>query len=275
MESNSLCVSPVSKIGTGAFIGLCMGTLAQPKRDSLRRMLVQKPGYFDETFNDKVLRLLDNEELAALENIKKGSIELQKAGFTENRKIRSAAKKWHKKFVSIKVDPAIEQRLINKKEFLKKAVQETDFINLNRLYMKTKSKLAEMPDNIEIRDEFVELAGKRKHVIEDILEFPIKEYREAVSAVKTDRLIKMKSLPNSGLAVKSLYRKMQEAISKKHTIVSNKLYELANTPLLKESYGKIHKFLPESRLGNALKGAATLGTLTAIGLVFFNPSTRN
>ena len=56
--------------------------------------------------------------------------------------------------------------------------------------------------------------------------------------------------------------------------MSNKLYELANNHELKESYKALKHFLPEYRLGNALRGAAAFGTLTAAWLIFFNPSTR-
>ena len=274
MENNSLCISPASKIGTGAFIGLCVGTLGKPKKYSLKRILTKSPQYFDETFNSKVLQVMSEDEIKSLNLLKDAGKEYRESGRSQDKKIKSAAKKWHKKFVSISVDPALEQHLANKKEFLQKAIEETDFININRRFSDTSKKLAETPDNRILQDELISLT-KQKKQIKKTLEFPIYEYREAVAAVRKDRMKRMKALPNSGLEVKTLYHNMQDAIAKKFTITSNKLYELANTPLLKESYNKIKSFLPEFRLGNALRGAAAFGTLTAIGLIFFNPSTRN
>lgn len=274
MDNNSLCINPVSKVGTGAFIGLCLGTLAKPQRYSLKRILSQTPQYFEDTFNKKVLQKMNEDEIKALNTIKDASLELRKSGSSEDRKIKSAAKKWYKKFISIDVDSSLEQRLKNKKEFLQKAIRESNFIEINKRFIDTNQKLSETPDNTILQEELVSLS-KQKKQIKKSLEFPVFEYREAVAAVRKDRMKRMQALPNSGLEVKTLYHKMQDAIAKKFTITSNKLYELTNTPLLKESYGKIKSFLPEFRLSNALKGAAAVGTLTAIGLIFFNPSTRN
>lgn len=272
MENHSLSVNPASKIITGAFIGLCAGTVAIPRQYSLKKLLVQTPDYFEKTFNPTITKRMNEEQKGALSLLISGNETFRKSGKSQDRKIKSAAKKWHKSFNAIPIDADLNLRFQNKKEFLQRAIKETDFVNVNKNYRKIQSSLLESPDNLALREESLAITQKLKE-IRSSLEFPIAQYKEVVQDIRKNRLKNMKSLPNSGLKIKTYFKKMEEEIGQKRTIKSNKLYELINTPLLKESYLKIQTFLPESRLGNAFKGAAVFGTLTALWL-FFNPSTR-
>lgn len=273
MDNSSLCVSPVSKITAGAFIGLCGGALITPQRDSLKRILVQNPDYFEKIFTPSVMTRMSDEEIGALSILKGSSTIFRKSGCSQNNAIRNAAKEWYNRFNAIEVDEVLSQRLKNKKTFLQKAIYESGIININRRLGIVDKAFMDAPDNLVMRDEIIEL-GKNQKKAHSTLKYPLFEYREALNSVKKDRLQRMKSLPNSGLEVRKLFEKMESEVAKKRTIMSNKLYELTNTPLLKESYAKIKRFLPESRMPKALKGAAFLGTLTAIWLIFFNPSSK-
>lgn len=273
MDNNSLCVNSASKISAGAFIGLCAGTLAAPKRMSIKTILAQRQEKFDETFNPSLIKHMNEEQKQAFEVLKSGRNEFKKSGSSLDKTIKTAAKQWKEKFISIEVDPSLTQRLENKKEFLQKAIKETNIIDVNKRLNSAKKLFTEYSGSSTLKDDLVNLVQQKKG-IRKTLEFPIEQYREAISAVNKDRMKRILSLPNSGFEVKKYYKKMENAIAEKRTLMSNKLYELTNNPMMKESYNKIKCFLPESRIRNAVKGAAIFGTLTAIWLIFFNPSNR-
>lgn len=273
MEKSSLSVNPVSMISAGAFMGLGFGAMCKPQRPSLKTLLSKNQQYFDETFYPEIQQNMSQEENSALKNLLQGRDTYRKSGSSEDKSIKRAAKAWAEKFNKIEVDTDLTQRLSNKKTFLRKAVEENGLTNIAKNLRIVKKNLQATPDSVTLREQFIELSNQNSK-IRKLLEFPIDEYKEALAAVKKERLKRMKTLPHSGLEVKTLYKNMQQAMGRKRTLMSNKLYELANNHELKESYKALKHFLPEYRLGNALRGAAAFGTLTAAWLIFFNPSTR-
>lgn len=273
MDNNSLCVNNASKIAAGSFIGLCAGTLAAPKRYSLKKLITLKRDVFEKTFNTSVTGHMNNDEKNALEYLKNARNEFNQSGKAVDKDLRTAAVNWRVKFNSIEPDPTLKQRLENKKSFLQKAVGESKITDINKRLKAAEKLFLEYPENNALKREIIDLTTQRNDV-QRILKFPVREYREAFEAVTNDRIKRMNSLPNSGFEVKKVYNNMREFLAQKRTLMSNKLYELTTNPLMKESYSKIKSFLPASRIGNALKGAALFGTLTALGLVFFNPSNR-
>ena len=90
------------------------------------------------------------------------------------------------------------QRLSNKKTFLRKAVEENGLTNIAKNLRIVKKNLQATPDSVTLREQFIELSNQNSK-IRKLLEFPIDEYKEALAAVKKERLKRMKTLPHSGL----------------------------------------------------------------------------
>ncbi len=134
---------------------------------------------------------------------------------------------------------------------------------------------------LKISPELLTNAAVKKDAIREAVETgaDIKqlcaEYKKALKDIRIARFEAMRNLPDRGYEVKSAYREMRKAMANKHTKTSNKLFELINKDTLKESYNSIKKFLPKARARSAAAGAVTLGTLTTLVSIFFNPSTQN
>lgn len=134
---------------------------------------------------------------------------------------------------------------------------------------------------LQINTDLLEDAAAKKKALQEAIEkgsslrAPSSEYKKALKAVRKARFEAMRALPDKGLDVKTAFREMKEALARKHTTTSNKLFELTNSDSLRASYKAIKKFLPKARARSAAAGAVTLGTLTTLVSIFFNPSTQN
>ncbi len=136
-------------------------------------------------------------------------------------------------------------------------------------------------DAIKITPELINDATRKKDAIREATETGaeikplISEYKKSLKAIRKAKFEAMRALPDRGYDVKNAYKEMQKALANKHTTTSNKLFELINKNTLRESYDSIKKFLPKARARSAVAGAVTLGTLTTLVSIFFNPSTQN
>lgn len=134
---------------------------------------------------------------------------------------------------------------------------------------------------LQINTDLLEEAATKKKALQEAIEKggslrgPASEYKKALKNIRKARFEAMRALPDRGLDVKTAFREMKEALARKHTTTSNKLFELTNNDSLRESYKAIKKFLPKARARSAAAGAVTLGTLTTLVSIFFNPSTQN
>lgn len=134
---------------------------------------------------------------------------------------------------------------------------------------------------LQINSDLIEEAASKKKALQEAVEKgaslrgPANDYKKALKNIRKARFEAMRALPDKGLDVKTAYREMKEALARKHTTTSNKLFELTNNDALRESYKAIKKFLPKARARSAAAGAVTLGTLTTLVSIFFNPSTQN
>ena len=168
-------------------------------------------------------------------------------------------------------------------EKLKKASAE--FHESGQIDQKTVKKAAQKwkqkYEAVKIDKEILSNAANKKDALREAAETgaDIKgvayEYKKALKAVRRAKFEAMRKLPDRGYEVKAAYKEMIKAMANKHTKTSNKLFDLINQDTLKESYASIKKFLPKARARSAAAGAVSLGTLTTLVSIFFNPSTQN
>lgn len=275
MQESSLTISPVTKkIATGAAIGMCAGILAAPEKYSLKRLLVQDSDTFSKIFTPSVTKNMNAAETNALDEIKKASSEILSAGNSEKINVKNAAVDWAAKFKGVAIDEVLAQNVLNKKNYLKKIADETDFVAKRKDYTQARELLLQDLDNKFMRKYYYEAkeefkAAKRK------LKQPIQEYRDLVKEAYTQRVRNLNKHQTKGIEVKTAYEKLQKAIAAKRTLTSNKLFEMINQGDLKKNYKAISRFLPKARTRAAIQGALILSTLTAMGIIFFNPSPPN
>ena len=116
---------------------------------------------------------------------------------------------------------------------------------------------------------------KQLRIATDNLKEPIEEYKKVVREAYRQRVKNLKLLPNRGVDVKQSFENLKKAYAAKRTVSANKLFEIINRLELKKAYKTIAKFLPKARTRTALNGALLLSTLTAMGIIFFNPSPQH
>ena len=107
------------------------------------------------------------------------------------------------------------------------------------------------------------------------LKEPIEDYKKVVREAYRQRVKNLKLLPNRGVEVKQSFENLKKAYAAKRTVSANKLFEIVNRFELKKAYKTVSKFLPKARTRAALNGALLLSTLTAMGIIFFNPSPQH
>ncbi len=272
MRESSLTINPaVSKIATGGAIGMCVGYIAAPERYSLKKLLTLDKDTFSTIFPKKKM---NTAELNALEQIKNAAKEFVTSGRPEQEKVRAAAKEWYKKFKAVPIDETLAQNLINKKQFLRQVAEDNNLILIKKYYTLARELLLEDLDNKFMHEYFNKMKKQLKIATEN-LKTPIEEYKKVVREAYTQRVKNLKLLPNRGVDVKQSFEKLKKAYAAKRTVSANKLYEIVNRSDIKKAYKNISKFLPKARTRAALNGALLLSTLTAMGIIFFNPSPRH
>lgn len=274
MQDSTLTInSAVKPIATGGAIGMCAGFLAAPEKYSLKKLLVQTPDSFTRIFPAYVTKKMNALEKNSLEQIKKSAGDFLSSGKPEQKPVKTAAINWAKKFNAIPIDETLAQNLINKKNYLKKVVENNNFIAIRMQFSQAKDLLMEDIDN-KFMKEYYERVKKQFKIAKQNIKKPVEEYRNIVKEVREQRIKNMKNLPNKGIDIKLAYEDLQKAVALKRTKSANKLYELTSNSGLKKNYKNISRFLPKARTRAALQGAMLLSTLTAIGVFIFNPSPR-
>lgn len=269
MNKSTLSVNPaVSTIATGAAIGMCTGFLSAPDKYPLKKLLTMDSDTFTSLFPQKKMNIL---QLDALDKIKKASAEYLTSGKSEKEDVKKAAINWHKKFKAIPIDDTLAQNIINKKNYLQKVAEDNNFVLIRKYYTQTRELLLQDLDNQFMRDYFHKIEKQYK-IATNNLKNPIKEYRDLINKAYNERVSRLKEMPNRGIEVKTAFEELKKVLAKKRTISANKLYEITNRQELKKAYKTISGFLPKARTRAAVNGALLLSTLTAFGIIFFNPS---
>ena len=275
MSESTLTISPVvKKIATGGAIGMCAGLLAAPEKYSLKRLLVQDSRSFSKIFTPSVTKKMNAVELNSIKEISKASDEFIKSGSSEHANVKAAAVDWAAKFKAIQIDELLEQNVINKKNYLKNVAENNNYAAIRNQYTQARELLLEDKDNKFMREYFFKVKEQFR-IAKNNLKQPIEDYRAVSKLAHEQRLKNLKAKPTQCQEVKLAYEKMQKALAAKRTLTSNKLYELINQTTLNKHYKTISKFLPKARTRAAIQGALILSTLTAMGIIFFNPSPPN
>lgn len=269
MTKSSLSINPaVSTVATGGAIGMLAGCLAAPEKYPLKKLLILDSDSFSQLFPRKKMNAL---QLNAMEKIKLASKEYFSSGKEEQQNVRNAAREWYKKFRAIPVDETLAQNVINKKNYVKKVAEDNNIGLIRQYYTRTRELLLQDLDNSFMRKYFNKIKKQLK-IAKKNLKQPIEEYRKILKEAYDTRIKNLKHLPNRGVEVKLAFENLQKALAVKRTITANKLYEIVNRAELKKAYKSVTKFLPKARTRAAVNGALLLSTLTALGIVFFNPS---
>lgn len=272
MRESSLTINPaVSKIATGGAIGMCVGYIAAPERYSLKKLLTLDNDTYSKLFPKKKM---NSEELNAIKQIKKAAEEFLTSGRPEQETVRIAAKEWYKRFKAIPIDETLEQNIINKKQFLRRVAEDNNIILIKKYYTLARELLLEDLDN-KFMLEYFRKMKKQLQIATENLKTPVAEYKKVIREAYIQRIKNLKLLPNRGVEVKQAFEKLKKAYAAKRTVSANKLYEIINRSELKKAYKNIAKYLPKARTRAALNGALLLSTLTAMGIIFFNPSPQH
>lgn len=269
MDKSSLTINPaVTPVATGGAIGMLAGCIAAPEKYPLKKLLVADSDTFDELFPKKKMNAL---QLNSLEKLKQAAKEYLKSGKEERENVKLAAIEFNKKFKAIPINETLSQNLLNKKNYLKQVAEDNNFVLIRQYYTRTRELLLQDLDNSFMREYYNKIKEQLK-LAKNNLKQPIEDYRNIVRETYTARLKNMKNLPNHGIEVKQAFEEMQKALAVKRTVNANKLYELVNRTELTKAYKSVMKFLPKARTRAAANGAILLSTLTALGIIFFNPS---
>lgn len=269
MKDSSLSINPaVSTIATGAAIGMCTGFVSAPDKYPLKKLLTMDSDTFTSLFPQKKMNIL---QLDAMQKIQKATEEYLASGKTEKDAVKNAARNWRAKFKAIPIDETLAQNIINKKNYLQKVAEDNNFVLIRKYYTQTRELLLQDLDNQFMREYFHKIEEQYK-IAKNNLKNPIKEYRALINQAYDERVRRLKEMPNRGIEIKTAFEDLKKVLAKKRTISANKLYEITNRPELKKAYKTISGFLPKARTRAAINGALLLSTLTAFGIIFFNPS---
>lgn len=272
MQESSLTINPaVSKIATGGAIGMLAGYIAAPERYSLKKLLTLDSDSFEKVFPKKKMNAA---ELNSMEKIKQASKEFLSADNPAQKKVKEAAQEWYKKFKAIPIDETLDQNIKNKKQFLRNVAEDNNIVLIKKYYTLARELLLEDLDNKFMLEYFQKMKKQLKIATEN-LKKPAEEYRKVVKEAYNQRVKNLTLLPNRGADVKESFAKLKKAFAQKRTLSANRLYEMINRPELKKAYRTITKYLPKARARAALNGALLLSTLTAMGIIFFNPSPQS
>lgn len=274
MQESSLTISPAAKkIATGGAIGMCAGMLAAPEKYSLKRLLVQDKDSFKRIFTPQITKKMNAVEKNAITEIQNAAGQFLKSGSAEQKNVKPAAVAWAQEFKSIPIDETLAKNVENKKNYLKKVADNNNFVAIKLQLAKAKELLLEDLDNKFMREYYCRIK-EQFNIAQKNLQKPIEEYRTVAREAYEERLKNLKKMPNRGIEIKQAFEKLKKAVAVKRTVTANKLYELTNNTSLKNNYKSISRFLPKARTRAAFQGALLLSTLTATGLIFFNPSPR-
>lgn len=274
MAQSSLTISPAAKtVATGAALGMCAGFIGAPQKYSLKKLLVQNSDSFDRIFSAPVTKKMNALELNAVNEIKKASSFYLSSGGSEHNTVREAAMDWAKKFNSIPIDETLTQEIKNKKSYLKQVAENNNFALIRNQLTEARELLEADKDNSAMREYLAKIKQQYK-IAKENLKQPIADYRKVVKQAYEQRVRNMKQMPGRGIEIKQAYEKMKNALAAERTVKTNKLYEIINQADLKKNYKSVSKFLPKARARAATNGALILATLTAFGVIFFNPSPR-
>ena len=275
MSERSLSVNPVIEPFAGSVIGLGIGYSMAPRKYSLQRLLILKNDRFEKIYSQDLIKNMSERELQALEVISNARSEYRTVKKNISNDIKISAKKWRNIFKQVDIPQQLADAYATNRRNLQKAIKENDYIGLYQKYRKAKAALKNSPDDENLIKELTN-ANTKLAKAKSIIASKINLYKNSVTNISNTRLQKVKNEPVKYADVKEAYHNFLKALSKKHTMVANKLFNLTKDKKITESYELLSSYLPKARTRAALWGAAITGvSTTAIMLGLTNNKKRN
>ncbi len=275
MSERSLSVNPVIEPFAGSVIGLGIGYSMAPRKYSLQRLLILKNDRFEKIYSQDLIKNMSERELQALEVISNARSEYRTVKKNISNDIKISAKKWRNIFKQVDIPQQLADAYATNRRNLQKAIKENDYIGLYQKYRKAKAALKNYPDDENLIKELTNATTKLAKA-KSIIASKINLYKNSVTNISNTRLQKVKNEPVKYADVKEAYHNFLKALSKKHTMVANKLFNLTKDKKITESYELLSSYLPKARTRAALWGAAITGvSTTAIMLGLTNNKKRN
>ena len=270
MNERSLSVCPAIEPFAGGVIGLGIGYSMAPSKYSLQRLLVLSEDKFEKIYSKELAENMAPGEKIALNNIKRARASYNTVKKEVVTGLKNAAQKWGRMFKQVEVPEYMSTAYSESKQNLKKIIEETNYIELNRKYRAAKAALKNSPD-----DERLKLALKEANTnlanAKAIVSPKIEIYKDCVRNVSKQRLFNVKNEPDKYAGVRSAYHEFLAALANRRTLAANKLFQLSNDKSLNKSYQMIREFLPKARTKSAITGAVALGGLTALLVTMITP----
>ncbi len=271
MSERSLSVSPVIEPFAGGVIGLGIGYTIAPRKYSLKRLMLLKQDRFDKIYTKELAENLSQKEKAALDTIKAARKEYRATRTDVMNRVKETAKKWQEKFTKVEISSENLKNYNTNKQNLKKAIEETNYVELNKAYREAKAAYLKSPADEGLKVALNE-ANSNLAITRAILTDKIELYKDSVKNITNERLMKVKSNPGKYANVREAYHEFLSALANRRTAASHKLFELTNDNQIKKSYEAIKEFLPKSRTKSAAAGAIIVGTITAALMSHINRS---
>lgn len=273
MSERSLSVSPVIEPCAGGVIGLGIGYSLAPRKYSLKRLLLLNQDTFEKIYSNDLKNNLSVREHMALQGLTEARQSYRTSRNGLNNKINEAAVEWMNKFKKVDVSEDLKTFYNSSRENLQKAIQETDYVSLNKSYRSAKAALKESPDNEQLKAALKE-ANINLSRARGIIGSKIELYRDSVKQISNERLAKIKNDPINYSDVREAYKKFLSKLAMRRTVAANKLFELINDKNLLRDYNTLKDYLPKARSKSALIGAAVVGSITSLLMMSFTSSVK-
>lgn len=271
MSENSLSVNPVIEPFAGAVAGLGLGYVMAPRKYSLKRLILLNQDRFDKIYSNDVVKQMNKKEKEALDKLMIARNDYRKSKLDNIDDVRVAAKNWYSEYKKVDVPQEVYDTYVRTRADVKKAVQESNYIELNKEYRAAKAAVKEAPNN-EILKKVLSVKNEALAAAKTSIGAKLEHYTNAVKNLYDERLYNIKSNPTKWVKVKEAYNKFIITLAQRRTISSTKLFDLSNDKSLLKSYNTIKEFLPSARTKSALTGAAILGGFTTLLAAHLTPA---
>lgn len=273
MSERSLSVNPVIEPCAGAVIGLGLGYSLAPRKYSLKRLILLNNDTFEKIYSKDLVNNMTLRERNSLESLKMARMAYRESRKSNFEEIKTAAIDWTKKFRNVKVSESLQTAHKTNRANLQKAIVATNYIELNKAYRAAKTAVKNSPENPQLQAALNRANVNLAHA-KAIIGSKIELYKNSLINISNERLAKVKNEPVKYVDVREAYRKFLNALAKRRTAVSNKLFELSNDKSLLRNYDALKDYLPRARSASAIKGSVIVGAITTLMMASLTRSVR-
>ena len=267
MSERSLSVYSAIEPFAGGVIGLSVGYSMAPHKYSLKDLLTLDKDTFNKIYSADLIANFPEKRMTAFNVISQARRDYAESKKSLAAEIRDKSRTWREMFNKVDVPHDIQREYSANRMDLKAAIEETNYISLNKKYREVKNLLSLSPEDEGLKAELAKANSKLSEV-KAIINGKIEAYRNSVRNLNSERLFRVKEFPAKYANVRVAYHEFLKTLAKRRTLSSNKLFELSNDQFIKRGYEDIKDMLPKARTKSALTGAAVFGSMTAV-MTFF------